>query len=195
MGKARELAPETERSLAELWLLSNRAARGEPEDKQALRKALKEASGEVVEQVADHARRGQRFLANTLAAGEPLEQEAILERLDRLRAEISGPAPSALESLLVERIASTLLLVELLEALTAAQLQTGDKIKRSSPRFLRFYLSWLESAHRRHLAAIKALVQVRKMLKPTVAQINIASQQVNMTGNLTSETSEQVRSR
>ena len=41
----------------------------------------------------------------------------------------------------------------------------------------------LDRLHRRYLSAIRTLAQMRKLLKPTtVAQINIAEQQINVAG-------------
>ncbi len=41
----------------------------------------------------------------------------------------------------------------------------------------------LDRAHRRHLSAIRALAQVRKLLKGgAITQINIADKQINTTG-------------
>jgi hypothetical protein len=59
-----------------------------------------------------------------------------------------------------------------------------------------YYQKRLDQTFRRHLSAIRTLTQVRKLLNPaTVAQINIAEQEVNMTGSSTSETSMQTHSR
>ena len=119
-------------------------------------------------------------MAETMAAGDPLLEEAILRRLDLLRAEIAGPEPTPLEVLLTERIISAWLVVEVLETLLNAQLKTGKGNPRTPPSYLKFIIGWLESYHRRYLAAIKALAQVRRLQSgmpssQTNVQINLAS--------------------
>jgi hypothetical protein len=66
-------------------------------------------------------------------------------------------------------VVSCWLLVELLEALTSAQLQRGEhmKAKRVPDSFLKFILKWQESAQRRYLSAIRELTRIRKMQSGT----------------------------
>ena len=75
---ALELSSETKKRLAELQELSNRAEGGDKEARKELRRVLRESSHEVVEQASNHARKGQRILASTLAADEPLGKEALI---------------------------------------------------------------------------------------------------------------------
>ncbi len=73
------------------------------------------------------------------------------------------------------------LLVEVLEALLTAQFRRDTpKSSRVSPAYTIQMSKILESATRRHLAAIRTLAQIRK-LSPAV-QINIAQKQINTTG-------------
>jgi hypothetical protein len=74
-------------------------------------------------------------------------------------------------------------LVELLEALTSTQLQSGEhmKDKRVPDSFLKLMLKWQESAQRRYLSAIRELAQVRKLQSGTPGiqyntQINLRSE-------------------
>lgn len=178
--KALELPEETKAKLKELEALSNQAKDGDKEARKKLRRMLRASSPEIVARCSDFARRGQWVLAETMAAGDPLMEEAILRRLDLLRAEIAGPEPTPLEVLLTERIISAWLVVEVLETLLNAQLKTGKGNPRTPPSYLKFIIGWLESYHRRYLAAIKALAQVRRLQSgmpssQTNVQINLAS--------------------
>lgn len=85
-----------------------------------------------------------------------------------------------LEVLLTERIVSAWLFVEVQEALLNAQLKRDSEIKRCPPSYLKFMIGWLDSAHRRYLAAIKSLAQVRRLQSTTPGvqfntQINVSS--------------------
>lgn len=71
-----------------------------------LREAVRSSPPEVIARASDFARKGQAILIETISAGKPLMEEAISARLDLMRTELAGESPSALELLLVERIAS-----------------------------------------------------------------------------------------
>jgi hypothetical protein len=114
-----------------------------------------------------------------MAAGTPLMEEALLTKLDLMRIEVAGENPTPLEVLLTERIVSAWLAVEVQEALLNAQLSRGSAVKRCPPSYLKFMIGWLESAHRRYLAAIKSLAQVRRLQSNTPGvqfntQINVS---------------------
>ena len=96
-----------------------KGARGE------LRKAIRNSTPEVVAKASDIARKGHKILIGTAAGGDPMMEEALGIRLDLMRAQIAGEDSTPLETLLTERVVSCWLLVELLEALTSAQLQSG----------------------------------------------------------------------
>jgi hypothetical protein len=165
VGEALEPADGTKAKLGELRALSKRAQAGEKGARSELRRALRSSTPEVIARASDIAKKGQRVLIGTAAGGDPLMEEALAARLDIMRAEITGENPTPLEVLLTERVVSCWLLVELLEALTSAQLQTGEhmKDKRVSDSFLRLVLKWQESANRRYLSAIRELARVRKL--------------------------------
>jgi hypothetical protein len=92
--------------LAELEALSDKARDGDKEAMRELRQALRESSPEIVARASDFARLGQRVLAETIAAGEPLMEKALVARLELMRAEVAGENPTPLEVLLTERIVS-----------------------------------------------------------------------------------------
>ena len=147
------LSGEAKERLAELAALSDRVEAGDKAARGELRRALRESSSEVVAEAAELARKGQWALIKTAAAGEPLQEEALLRRLDLMRLEIAGENPSALEGVLTEKIVGTWMLTELLDLLVSAQLAPGGDGKRMAPSALKPYLDWQAQAHRRLLIA------------------------------------------
>ena len=174
-----ELPKDVKDRLGELRTLSERVEDGDKSARKELRKALRESAPEVISQASDISRRGQWVLIKTVAANDPLTEEALAARLDLMRADIAGPDPSPLEVLLAERICSLWLLIEVLEMLVSAQL-SGDlpPEHRSPTSYLKFIIGWQESANRRFLSATRELARVRKLQKNTPAvqfntQINL----------------------
>jgi hypothetical protein len=179
---ALEISDETRERLVELQDLSEKAEAGERGARAQLRRAVARSSPEVIAEASDIAQRAQMMLTDTIAAGEPLMEEALEARLALMREEIAGENPTPLEVLLTERVVSCWMVVELFDVLMAAQLWRGNE-KLVSPSYLKHMIRWQESVTRRYLAAIKCLVQVRKLLRPSM-QINYAEQQVNVAGDL-----------
>ena len=114
--------------------------------------------------------------AIALMADDRLMRDSLLRQVAVVQAEVAGATPSPLEALLAERIAMCWLQVHYADALYTRQakegvpMPQGDYLQRHHDR-----------AHRRYLAAIKALAQVRRLLSPAV-QVNVAQQQVNVAG-------------
>ena len=97
--------------------------------------------------------------------------------LEAMKKEIVGNEHSPLERLLSERVVFTWLEVQLFEA------HYVRTMRNLSIRQADYYQKRLDRAHRRHLSAIRALAQIRKLLKgSTITQINIADKQINTTG-------------
>jgi hypothetical protein len=105
------------------------------------------------------------MLARSAAGGDPLVEEALYVKLERMRAEIAGENPTPLEALLTERVVSLWMLTALLEVLIAAQYRRGEVMegKRASPTYIIQQSRILEGASRRYLAAIRELARVRKL--------------------------------
>jgi hypothetical protein len=177
---ALKLSKDVKDRLTELEAISDKVKDGDNEAKRELRKALRESSPEIVTRVSDVARSGQRILARTIAGGEPLMEEALITRLDLVRAEVAGENPTPLEALLTERVVSSWLVIEVLEALMNAQLRRGDGVPRAPTSYLKFIIGRMESAHRRFLSAIRELARVRKF------QSNVPGIQYNTQINLPS---------
>jgi hypothetical protein len=177
--KALELPKDVEEKLEELRLLSKKAEAGEKCARQQLKHALRESSSAVIDRASDIGRGAQRLLIETAAGGDLLTECALSERLDMMRTDIAGEDPTPLEVLLVERVVSCWMLVELFEILMAAQLAKRTDSKSHVPfSTLKHYLCWQEIANKRYLAAIKALAQVRRL------QSGIPSNQTNVQINV-----------
>ncbi len=161
--------------------LSGRAEGGDEEARAELRRAVARASPTAIAEASDFARRSEKILVQTISAGEPLMREALLERLRQMREEVAGQDPSPLEAMLSARVVSGWLLVEVLEALIAAQYhrpRDGEKVARVPPSYVLQMSRILESATRRHVQAIQTLARVRKLQANTAAvqyntQINV----------------------
>jgi hypothetical protein len=160
-----ELSDETKSRLAELRALSDRAEAGDKGARKELRRMVRSSSPEVIGRASDLGRKMGQTLAHTAAGGDPLTEEALLAKLDLMRAEIAGEDPTPLEVLLTERVVSLWMLTSLLEALIATQYRkvVDDPSERLSPSYLIQQSRILESATRRYLAAVRELARVRKL--------------------------------
>ena len=174
-----ELPKDVKDRLGELRTLSQRVEDGDKSARKELRNALRESAPEVISRASDISKRGQWALIKTVAANDPLTEEALVARLDLMRAEVAGPEPSPLEVLLTERICSLWILIEVLEMLVSVQL-LGDlpRERRSPMSFLQHVFKWQESANRRFLSSIRELARVRKL------QSNVPGIQYNTQINL-----------
>lgn len=172
MSNTLALSDGAKQQLDELRDLSDKAEAGDKEARNELREVLKTSGLEVIDEASNFARGGQRMLAESVAGGEPLMEEAVLVRLDRMRAEIAGENPTPLEVLLTERIVSLWLLSEMFEMLTSTQLSRREGIQRSPASYMRHILKWQEQAHRRYLSSIRELARVRKLQSNTPVQYN-----------------------
>lgn len=95
-------------------------------------------------------------------------REGIQHKLTMMRAELEGPAPSAVEQLLVERTVACWLDIHILE------LQHAARAAELSPAAVLLLDRRRTSANRRYLAALKTLASVRKLGLPTTAiQVNV----------------------
>ena len=83
--------------------------------------------------------------------------EAITRQMAQTRANLVGDSPSAVEKLLADQVTATLLETRYLETISASA--TG------TPTQLALLLKRLDSAQRRHLNAVRSLVQTRKLLR------------------------------
>ncbi len=104
--------------------------------------------------------------------GRFMTKVAMRCQLACMREEVAGDDPSPLERLLAQRVAATWLQVQFFEGIYATTMSKGMTLAQAD-----YHQRRIDKAHGRHLSAIRALAQVRKM-GPAI-QINIAEQQIN----------------
>jgi hypothetical protein len=94
-----------------------------------------------------------------MCEAEGMAKDMMVE-LERIRADLAGPSPSALESLAIDRIIATTLDVWR-EDYRAATMRDADP----SPSFATLLIAAKirDRAHARHLAALRALAQIRRL--------------------------------
>ena len=117
----------------------------------------------------------QGFVERT-TNGTPVEKKSVTLTLKQMREELAGPNPSPLEILGAERVASCWL------QLHYGELLYNQELPKLTLTQDDYYQRRLDRLHRRYLSAMRSLAQVRKLLKPKVAQINIADKQQINTG-------------
>jgi hypothetical protein len=155
---------------AELDGLALRAQRGDTTVLPALRQKLRENTDLIDQLGGDIALRTEYTLVRRTidVIGNLGTREAILAKLESLRAELSGPDPTPLERLLVARIVASWLQTNLYEANHAQKrnltLEEDDHLQRR-----------INHAHKRLLSAIRSLALVRKLLTPPRSPVEIAT--------------------
>ncbi len=174
IDKQTDLSPEARReALADLRDL---VTRGHDGDEEALARM-----DTVLEEIPSIARRfgnlnmmvEEGFVERT-ASNNPFRQKALRVSLEDMREELAGGNPSPLEKLGAERVASCYL------QLHYAELIYNQELPKFTNEQDDYYQRRLDRLHRRYLSAMRSLAQVRKLLKPKVAQINIGEkQQIN----------------
>jgi hypothetical protein len=118
----------------------------------------------------------ERGFIERTATNDPVVQKSVKVTLENMREELAGPNPSPLELLGAERVASCWL------QLHYAELIYNQELPNLSLEQDAYHQKRLDRLHRRYLSAMRSLAQVRKLLKPKVAQINIGEKQQINTG-------------
>jgi hypothetical protein len=139
-------------------------------------RAVLEGTPALWDHVGDLGRQAELALVRAAAGTNTVAKDAIFRRLHALRREVAGPAPSALERLLADRVALGWLGLAVAEGAYHRALERG--LGQADDEF---HQRRIERAQRRYLAAIKALATVRRLGAPTV-QVNIGEKQVNVAG-------------
>jgi hypothetical protein len=150
--------------------LLERAQRGDETTLPALREMLKEPH--ILNACGNLAAHAENNLIHKYSGKDLAVKEGLRRKMESLRAELAGPAPTPLERLLVERVVACWVHLYHLETIYAGKesmsLELGAYYQRS-----------LSAAHNRYLSAIKTLAVVRRLALP-VLQVNIARKQVNV---------------
>src|SRR5262249_40006191 len=149
--------------------LLERSMKGDASTLPALKKFLENPAAVEVFGDLDH-QAAEAFIA--AASGQNLlRKESLTRKLELLRAELTGPNPTPLERMLVERVVACWL-----------QVQDADmryaQAKNPSIEQGDYYQRRMDRAHRRYLSAIRTLATVRKLALP-VLQVNLVSAPVN----------------
>ncbi|MDP3238680.1 MAG: hypothetical protein Q8N26_38175 [Myxococcales bacterium] len=135
-------------------------------------KALVLANAELARVAGDMSFIVELGWVRLFAGKDVLAREAMTSELDRLKSSLAGPAPSAIERVLVDRVAACWVQANYADATEATH---GDRTIAQAELALKRQTM----AHKRLLSALKTLAEVRRLMVPTL-QVNIAEQQVNV---------------
>lgn len=119
--------------------------------------------------------RTQRYVLaqRTSAPGDLLSPELFVAQAEALQRELEGEHPTALERILCERVVTAKMIVTDLETFpppNVSRTQHDEMVTRANDRLMRATLT---------------LAKVRRLLRPQIAQVNIAeagAQQLNVAG-------------
>ncbi len=171
-----EQVEETRNTLDRLRNLVDSADEGDKDALPEIRRLLDERP-ELAWHLVDLANVAEESLMKWgLGEDQSTVKKIIGRQVESMKREVAGENPSPLERLLAERVIATWVEVQIFEAYF---FQNEGRL--SIPQG-EYHQKRLDRAHRRHLSAIRTLAQVRKLLKPTVAQVNIAEKQINLAG-------------
>jgi hypothetical protein len=104
------------------------------------------------------------------AGDDLLVLESARRKSKELLEQVAGENPSRLERLLAERVAATWLQVNYADMVYAHNNRPGTSLA-----LMRSLMERQESAQRSHLAAVKQLALVRKLLKPALSPLELLS--------------------
>jgi len=155
-----------ERRTEELACLLKRAEQGDRDVLPELREAL-DGDPNLWRYYGDLALQAEAALIKLAAGTNLLLAESLQRKLHAMKNELVIESASPLERLLVERVTATWLQVSYFDALMTQP--TGSEART------RMLLRQQDAANRRYLAAVKTLATVRKLLKPSLSPVQIAS--------------------
>lgn len=148
------------------------------EQHDALRKLL--ARAPEAGRAFDLAERAITAMVSVMPAGD-ISRVVQLGRMESLRDELSGPAPTVLERLLIDQVVLSYLHLNLIE-----YQQSRLWEQEMGMEIIAFWEQRLDGAQRRYLRAIGELARVRRLLNLPAPQVNInmpGGQQVNINGD------------
>jgi hypothetical protein len=159
------------------WELMRRASKGDAAAVPLVRKAIDRDTregGNILEAYGDMALHAAHRMAKFVAGDDAAVEAGLLRKLRALREELAGPSPSPVERILCERVALCWLDVNEMDRRFIEH--SGSTYQEAAYREAR-----RDRAHKRFLAACKALATVRRLGGPAV-QINqvVGRQEVNV---------------
>ena len=149
----------------ELAQLLKRAEAGDRSVLPQLRRAL-DSDPDLWRAYGDLAAHAEASLAMLAAGQNLLLAESLKRKLAELKAELGGDGDSPLERLLIARVAATWLQTNYYDTMVTQAAGAGEarlKVLRQQQ----------DAAHRRHLAGIKQLALIRKLLRPAPSPLEL----------------------
>ena len=165
---------------ADLAQLLKRAEAGDRSVLPQLQRAL-DGNADLWRGYGDLAAHAEASLAMLAAGPNLLLAESLRRKLAELKAELGGESPSPLEKLLAERISTSWLQVTYFDGLVAQAGGAGEAR-------LKVLRQMQDGAHRRHLAGIKQLAVVRRLLRPAPSPLELLRAPVGETSPSTAAT-------
>ena len=173
MGKKKK--PGAEKSQESILHLIQAADEGDEQALLQLEAKAPEAIRELVHGLVDLRKLAEKKIIHQMIGDDLLLKRGVEWQVEELRVALSGSQSSVLETLLIDRIVSSWLLVTYAEAKyvenTSERTWTSDEYLQRR----------IDRAQKRFLQACKALAQVHKLLGVRV-QVNIGEKQINMMG-------------
>ena len=142
--------------------LLQRAQAGDPGVLSELRELL-DSRPELWRRLGDLAGHVEEVLVGLAAGRSLLARESVRRRMDELRAELAGPAPTAVERLLVGRVMVCWAQCHLADLEAAQKARAGPQGAHAERR--------QSGAQARYLAALKMLTLVRKLARPPLSPL------------------------
>jgi len=158
---------DLERRRQELAALLGRAEKGDRSALPALREAL-DANPAVWQRYGDLGEQALASLALLAAGPNLLLAESLGRKLAALKEELGGGSPSPLVRLLAARVTATWLQTAYYDGLLAQSAGAGEAR-------LKLLQRQQDAAHRRHLAAVKTLATVTRLLRPPLSPVDVAA--------------------
>jgi hypothetical protein len=156
--------------LERLQRLVERAERGDESVLGELRAAL-DVNAWVWERYGDLAQQSMAAWLQLIAGSNIMLHESTRRKAEQLREELTGPEPSPLEKLLIERIVSCWLQVNYADAAYA-------QMKGNAPGQHAAALRRQNSAQHRYLQSVRALATLRRLLRPGPSPLDLAMRPV-----------------
>ena len=157
--------------------LAKRANKGDDEALGELRTLLGTAEWDVlVNRFGDMAEHAEAALLAKVCGDNRVFAECVRRKLETLRLDMSGPSPTPIERLLVERVVACWLHVYQADHQAALNLEKSVGMCEQLARIQ-------DRAQKRYLSAIKTLVVVRRLALPIKLDVSVA-------GSVTTKTAE-----
>jgi len=154
-------------SREEFTKLVQSANDGDGQSLKQLRVVLEE-NPDVWRQIGDLGGHAEIALVTLVAGPDALARESIVLKLKELRSQLSGPSPSPLERLAVDRIVTLYLQVQYVDTLSGGSLEANPQRQNQIVR-------WQDQVSRRYNLAIKSLLDIRRLSPATSKPVEPAS--------------------